>query len=189
MELTPEEKNSVWWKGAWKGFFKGIPQGLMIGLIGFGLLIGLVYGLPLIGLAGVSSTLLSGLGGFLFAPGTVATTAAGAFIAPTLTWSTLGVLNPLPFVALNTMLTMAGNFLTHGNIAVGDRIQKIDHEANVERLRQLEGKSYVMEQVVAQTASPKAVQNILSKGSRNVESFVAAEEARAIDVAKSKLLQ
>lgn len=189
MELTPQERRRVWWGGAIGSALKGIPQGIMLGVLGYALLLGAVYALaalfPPVGLG-----LAGSFGTFLFANGALTTAAVGGITTvtalPALTWAAI---NPLPVIALNAVLTVVGNFLTGGKIAVGDYVQKIDHQANVERIRQLEGRQYVMEQIVDKTTSPKIAESVLARGPRNVQSFVAAEEARALDIAKSKILQ
>ena len=166
-QLDPQTKSSVWWRGAISSAVKGIPQGLLLGLIGFAVLTGGMY---LFGATG----LVGSFGSFLFGDATAALTAIegakiGAFVAS---------LNPLTFVALNTVLTFVGNFLTGGDMAVAKYQQEVDHAKNEVRISAIEGREKHMEQIVsqhisdpvhhqhAQQPTPRHVQQIIEQGPR-----------------------
>jgi hypothetical protein len=148
MEHAQKSKSAVWWEGATSGALRGIPQGLLLGLGGALLLWGLAAAFPVLGLAEVFQ-------GFLF----VGETAAAG-------------INPIGFVALNTVLTAVGNFLTGGDIAVNKYQQEIDHARNEQRIHAIEGRERQVEQVVSQHLvhehhpAPRHVQKILEGGPR-----------------------
>ena len=173
MELTAKEQNSIYWRGAIDGAIKGIPQGILLGVIGFGLLVGSIYAVQAIGLAGVTTWMMNGLGGFLFQQGsyTVAATAGTAVIPPAFN---LAALSPLPFIALNAVLTIVGNFLTGGTQAVAEAKQQKQNDYLDAKLMQVEGREQQIEQVVSRrlvhehtpAPTPRHVQHILEEGPR-----------------------
>lgn len=182
MELTAKEKNAIYWGGAIKGAIAGIPQGLLLGALGFGLLAGGIY------LFGATS-LVSTFGTFLFGSVGAATEAIaagniGAFI---------GALNPLTFVALNTVLTLVGNFLTGGNQAVAEAKQAKQNAYLDAKMMQIEGRERQVEQLVTQhlvrehepAQTPRHVQKILEEGPRvKVEK---PSDSHAADVVTDRL--
>jgi hypothetical protein len=182
MELDQQTKSGVWWKGAISSALKGIPQGLMLGLIGFAVLTGGIY------LFGATS-LVGTFGSFLFG----STAAATEAIAAGSIGSFIGALNPLTFVALNTVLTLVGNFLTGGDMAVAKHQQEVDHAKNEVRIRAIEGREKQMEHIVARhlthdhqpQTTPQHVQQILSEGPRvRVEK---PREEHAADIVADRL--
>jgi hypothetical protein len=162
MELDSQTLRSVWWKGAISGALKGIPQGLLLGALGFGLIAGGIY------LFGATS-LVGTFGSFLFGDAAAATAAMtagniGSFI---------GTLSPLTFVVLNTALTVAGNFLTGGQIACNTYKQEAEHQQNAARIRQLEVRT---QQLAPDPTTSRTVQAILAQGPRT--SHAHAEQLR-----------
>lgn len=180
MEAENISKRSVWWRGALSGALKGIPQGLLLGALGFALLVGGMYAAGALGFAGAATTLGTSFGTFLFSSGT--SFAAGL---PAFSWT---MLNPLPFIALNTALTMVGNFLTGGDIAVAKHQQEVDHARNEARINAIEGREMMLERAV-DTLHPNAKWlDILEKGPRHKTSHVAAVEEEAQAPAKGPVL-
>lgn len=177
MELDPQTLRSVWWKGAIGSALKGIPQGLMLGLLGASLLCG---GIALLGSIGATSGIALGLakafGGFLYSSATAQALAAGTL--STVPAFGLATLNVLPIVALNTVLTSVGNFLTGGQIACNAYKQDVEHRMNHARIRQLEAREQVVEATLARTPS-QAIQAVLTRGPRAQQSYEAAEAARS----------
>jgi hypothetical protein len=154
MELTAKEQSSVYWRGATQGALSGIVQGLLLGLGGALLLWGLAAAFPALGLVQVFQ-------GFLF----VGETAAAG-------------INPIGFIALNTALTVVGNFLMGGNQAVAQAKQEKQNAYLDAKLGQIEGRERQMEQVIshhlndaahhthAAPQPPRHVQQILEEGPR-----------------------
>lgn len=175
---------SVWWRGAITSAIKGLPQGLLLGALGFALLVGGIYAAGALGLTGVATTLGSSFGGFLFTGGAN----AGAAFASGLPPFALSLLNPLPFIALNAALTMVGNFLTGGYIAVAKHQQEIDHARNKARIDAIEGRERLLEQAVDTLHPNTKWLDILEKGPRTKTGFVAAEEEAAHAPAKTPVL-
>ena len=171
MELNPQAKSRIWWRGAFSNAFAGIPQGILLGVLGYALLVTTVFAIsaafPAVGLG-----LAQSFGPFLFGGAGVSALAAGTMPA-----FSLAILNPLPVVALNAVLTVAGNFLTGGKIAIGDYQQKIDHAENVARIERLESRT--LNPTLTPPTRSRALDTILAQGAKNTESFAAAEEARA----------
>lgn len=163
MEIDGRTKSQVWWGGAIKSALKGIPQGILLGIGGALLLWGLAVAFPALGLFTVFE-------GFLFA-GTATNIA----------------LNPIGFIALNTALTIAGNFLLGGDQAVAEYKGKVDHLHNEARISQLEGREQMVEQALG--AQSQSVQRILAQGPRAQGSHVAAEEIRVANTAAPKTIQ
>ncbi len=173
MELDQQTVGKVWWKGALEGAVKGIPQGIMLGAIGAALLFGGLYALGALGGMGVASSLAASFGTFLFSTG-AATNAVAA--GSTLAHFSLAVFNPLPIIALNTILTSVGNFLTGGDIAVNAYKQDVEHRMNEARITQIEGRELTLQQQMQ--AQSRTIQNILAQGPRGATSFSKAEEER-----------
>ncbi len=186
MELSPQERSRVWWRGALKSAVKGIPQGLLLGVLGFALLVGAIYGLAAL-FPVTALGLASSFGPFVFSTEamTIISPPLGSGIAaalPALGWS---MLNPLPVIALNAVLTIAGNFISGGKIAVGDYQQQVDHAANKERIGQLEARERALEEVVGMGRTSRIAQSIIARGQRTRTSFASAEESRAVDTANN----
>lgn len=178
MDLDPAVKSRVWWKGAITSAIKGIPQGLMLGAIAAGVLIGGLYLLSAMGAAGIAGYVGTAFNYFLFNMQNAAV--ASQLATQTLPVVTsLAIFNPLPIIALNTILTSIGNFLSGGDSAVNAYKQQVDHDANVARLERLEGRELALEEAIA--TSP-TIKKILAEGPRS-KSYSAAEETR--DVAPS----
>ncbi|MBN8542634.1 MAG: hypothetical protein J0M34_00020 [Alphaproteobacteria bacterium] len=169
MELDKQTRSKVWWGGAISSALKGIPQGLLLGAIGAGVLFGGIY---LLGLSGISIFGFSGAG-LAQAFGSFLYTVPAGGVA-----TTTSMISPWPVIALNTVLTAVGNFLTGGDLAVAQYKQQVDHEHNNQRIRAIEGREQQMEQIVARHLNdanhhthetPKTsqrVQNILEEGPR-----------------------
>lgn len=166
--MTERSKASVWWGGAISSAIKGIPQGLMLGLLGFGLLVGTIYLLAAIpATAAIGLGLGKAFGTFIFAEAIP----AAATALPALSLSTINI---LPVVALNAVLTVVGNFLTGGDMAVAKHQQEVDHAKNEVRINAIEGREKKIEQVLSQHLSehkreavtPRHVQQILEQGPR-----------------------
>lgn len=111
----------------------------MLGAIGFGLLVGAIYLMAAIPLtATIGLELGKAFGTFIFA------SQVGAAL-PALSFSAL---NALPVIALNTVLTAVGNFLTGGDLAVAQYKQQVDHAHNNQRIRNIEGREQKVEQAI-----------------------------------------
>ena len=196
MELNPQAKSRIWWRGAFSNAFAGIPQGILLGVLGYALLVTTVFAIaaffPAVGLG-----LAQSFGPFLFGGAGVSALAAGTMPA-----FSLAILNPLPVVALNAVLTVAGNFLTGGKIAIGDYQQKIDHAENVARIIKLEARQHTMHRELVNQAIDIESQGIDGKWAKRVHSerapigeltrtpqtsFAEAEEARAENPASKTL--
>jgi hypothetical protein len=89
MELSSQEKSSIYWQAALHGAANGIWQGLLIGTIAAVALLGACTAFP---------ALTPAFGSFIFFGG------AG--------------FNPIPLLLFNTVLSAAGNFVLHGAQAV-----------------------------------------------------------------------
>lgn len=165
MEVDSQTLRHVWWKGAISGALKGIPQGLMLGAIGFGVLAAGIY---LFG----ATALVGSFGSFLFGDAAAAAAAitagnVGAFI---------GTLSPVTFIALNTVLTSVGNFLTGGTMACNAYKQDVEHRMNETRIDQLEARGMAH---MPSFVPSRTVKTIISQGTRQQQSFASAEQARA----------
>lgn len=176
MEETEKSKLSVWLGGAVSSAIKGIPQGILLGLGGALMLWGLAVALPTLGLFATFE-------GFLF----------------TGTAAAIGI-NPIPFTALNTVLTIVGNALLGGDMAVNKRQQEIDHAKNEARISAIEAREQAVEQVSAHPRSVRVdsiirsgpcptkpaldqpstvtVDSILRDGAKTQDSFAVAEDMR-----------
>lgn len=146
MELDQQTLRRVWWRGAIGAAIRGIPQGMVLGVIGAVALWGLGTLIPPLGAA---------LGAFVFTTG--------------------GGLNLLPMIALNTVLTSIGNFLTGGKIACNAYKQEVEHQMNETRISALEAREQMRDQTIPQS---RGLRTILARGPRAGQSFAHAEETR-----------
>jgi hypothetical protein len=144
---------SIWWKGALKGALKGLPLGLAMGIGGALLIWGIATALPALGLATAFS-------GFLFE-----TTAAG----------TIAGLKLIPFTAFNIAFSTLGGLFTGGSQAVAAAQQQHLNIANVEMIRELDGRTRALEEFIAPSAG---VKKIIAAGPRAQTSYRDAEEQR-----------
>lgn len=142
----------VWWKGALSSAAKGIPQGILLGFGGALLM----------------------WGAMALAPATLGTVFTGMLFGGASSF-TLATFSPLPFIALNTALTIVGNFLLGGQIACNAYKQQVDHDANATRLDRIEAREQMLEQKLAPSAS---IKQLVSQGPRHASSFATAEIAR-----------
>lgn len=184
MESEVTSTRGVWWRGALTSAVKGLPQGLLLGGIGFALIVGGIYAAGALGFGAAASGVASSFGSFLFSGGA----AASAAFASGLPAFSFSLLNPLPFIALNTALTMVGNFLTGGDIAVAKHQQEVDHARNEARINAIEGREMLLEQAVDTLHPNTKWLDILQKGPRAKTGFVAAEEAAAAEPVKAPVL-
>lgn len=171
--ITTAEVSSVWWKGAFSAALKGIPQGLLLGAIGFGVLTAGIFALGAVAPAFVATSLAGPFGSFLF---NMTPAIAETFAAGTMPAFSLALFNPVPVIALNTVLTAVGNFLTGGNIAVNAYKQDVEHRMNEARISRLESRELGLDHEIP-TAS-RTAQKIISAGPRTASSFRETEETR-----------
>jgi hypothetical protein len=157
MELTAAERSAAWWGGAFKSALWGIPIGLALGLGGALLLWGIASAFPALGLFEVFK-------GFLFTG-----TAEAVGIAP------------IGFIALNTALTVVGNFLNGGGAAVAAAEQDKAHLVMKQQLIELAGREYQVEEALSHPGRSvsRSTQALLDAGPRTQTSFADAEISRA----------
>ncbi|MFZ4126072.1 MAG: hypothetical protein ACOYJ2_08420 [Rickettsiales bacterium] len=169
MELTKQERDAIYWRGAIGGAIKGIPQGLMLGALAACVLFGGIYAFGFF--AGPAAAQLAyGFGSFLFTTGI----SAGATTLPTIGANIFAVFNPIPVIVLNTVLTAIGNFLSGGDQAVAAAKQQKQNDYLDAKLMQVEGRERQIEQVISQhlahepqpLTAPRHVQKILEEGPR-----------------------
>lgn len=172
MELDPQTLRAVWWKGALTAALKGIPQGVLLGVLGAAILIGGIYAVSAMGASGFAFELAKDFGSFLFSnSGTAALAATGATALPAFSF---GALNILPLVALNTVLTAVGNFLTGGQIACNAYKQEVEHTMNERRISRIEAREQRLEHAVATSSG---IKRIVAQGPRSQQSHANAAEA------------
>lgn len=174
MGLNPEEMSRIWWKGALKSALKGIPQGLMLGIGGACLLFSTIALLGGIGAtAGLALGISQAFGGFLYSAATTATLATATAVPA----FSLASINILPIVALNTVLTVVGNFITGGDMAVNTYKQDMEHKINEARLARLESHEIAPQQEAARPLSA-SLRRILAQGSCKPGAKIDAEQYR-----------
>ncbi len=177
-----ESNRSIWWKGALKGAAKGVVLGVMTGLCAYALLVGGLYALQALGAGSIVSAVVPSLGGFLFDAGTIPPKSVA--LPP----FELAKLNPLSLLMFNSALSAVAGFFTGGGAAVAQHKQASDQARNEQRIRQLEGRGQLLEQVVDDLHPNTKWLDVLEKGPRHKESFVAAEEARAASATPARVL-
>lgn len=207
MEIDKQTRSRVWWQGAISSAIKGIPQGIMLGLLGAGVLFGGIFLIQAFGAAPLAFEIAKDFGSFLFSNAAVAEMAAGSMPA-----FGLAAINVIPVVALNAVLTIVGNFLTGGDMAVNKHQQEVDHEHNNLRIRAIEGREQQCEKaihmladhgeklenkfdahtadVAAQKHTPQHVQKILEEGPRiKVDKEAAKDQSasHAADIVSNRL--
>lgn len=170
--MDSKDVSRAWWKGAISSAIKGIPQGLLLGAIGFAVLTAGILALGAIAPVFTATWLAGPFGSFIFANIPAVTT---AFAAHTMPAFSLAILNPLPVIALNTVLTAVGNFLTGGDIAVNAYKQDFEHRLNETRIARIEARELQLEQSLPRS---RTVQKIVEAGPRHQSSFQHAEETR-----------
>ncbi len=162
MKLDPKEASRVWWGGTIKGAVRGLLAGLVIGAASALLLqFALIPVLPAIGEAFASFLTLT--------PGLASGWAGG--VVPAASFSTI------PLAIFSGVTGLIANAFASGKAAVNDYREQKLHQFQESKLRELEGREQMVEQVL--TTSSPSVQALLEQGPRNHSSFVDAETQRA----------
>ena len=158
MELSVSEKRGVWLKGALKGALKETVRGLAIGFVAAAAIYLIVP--PLAAAISAALGVPSVMGGVI------------SFVAP------LGVFNPLPLMAFNSLISGAAGLFAGGGQAVAAHHQQKHNRRDEMKLVELDSHTQALEQTIMPS---RHVQKILENGPRHQHDFKTAETLRAAE--------